>query len=205
MSYIESAFSQKPDNSLLGPKMSVLEGASVNILKKNLTGDIAECGVYKGGSARLLATIFPNKKIFLFDSFEGIHENDVLPSGHRKGDFSDTSLLQVKDYLDDKPNCLFFPGWLPESASFLTDEKFSLVHIDLDLYESTKAAINLFWPKLVEGGVMVFNNYKRHHGLGVEKAILEYFDNSDILYEKIVVDRLFYCIIHKFPISRQSV
>lgn len=202
MSYIDIAFGEKPNNSLLGQKISVLEKSSVDILKKNLPGDIAECGVYKGGSARLLATIFPNKKIFLFDSFDGMHESDVLPNGHNKGDFSDTSLLQVKDYLGDKPNCLFFSGWLPESASSLTDEKFSLVHIDLDLYQSTKTAINLFWPRLVEGGFMIFDDYRWKHCPGVEKAISEYFENSDIFYEKIAIDHLFYCIIHKFPISR---
>jgi hypothetical protein len=205
MSYIDTAFQEKPNHSLLGPKMPILEGAAVNALKKNLIGHVAECGVYKGGSARLLATIFPNKKIFLFDSFDGMHENDTLPNGHHKGDFSDTSLSQIQNYLDDKPNCVFFPGCLPESASSLTDEQFCFVHIDLDLYQSTKTAINLFWPRLVEGGFMVFDDYKWPHCPGVEKAISEYFDNSNILHEKIVINHHFYCIIHKFPILRRSV
>ena len=178
MSFINEAFAGIQNNSLLGGKMNNLEAIASYILESNLSGDIAECGVYKGGSARLLSTIFPDKRIFLFDSFQGMLESDTLDKGHVKGDFKDTSLDSVKTYLSDKPNCSFFPGWLPESASFLTVEKFCFIHIDLDLYQSTKAAIEIFWPRLINGGVMVFDDWEWQYCPGVKKSIEEYFNQN---------------------------
>lgn len=184
MSFMSQAFTTDiPSTSLLG-NIDHFASVAKGILDLNLEGDVAECGVYKGGSARLLATIFPNKKIFLFDSFEGMIENDILDKGHKKGDFKDTSLEQVKSYLSDKPNCAFFPGWIPSSASFLNEEKFCFVHLDLDLYQSTKASIEIFWPKIVSGGVMVFDDWEWENCPGVTQSITEYFDNQGIQHKK---------------------
>jgi O-methyltransferase len=104
-----------------------------------------------------------------------MQESDTLTNGHKKGDFSDTSLEQVKEYLNDKTNCLYYPGWIPESANFLTSENFCLIHLDLDLYQSTSAAIKIFWPRLVTGGVMVFDDWEWKNCPGVKRAIEEYF------------------------------
>jgi len=128
--------------------------------------------------------MFPNKRIFLFDSFEGMLESDILERGHQKGDFRDTSLEQVRSYLSDKSNCSFFPGWIPSSAFFLTEERFCLVHLDLDLYQSTKAAIEIFWPKIVVGGVIVFDDWDWCRCPGVKQSITEYFDDQGIKHEK---------------------
>ena len=122
---ISSIFKDKENRSLLGGRLKNLAKVSIKIQNKKLNGNIAECGVYRGGSARLLATIFPEKKIFLFDSFQGMIENDSINTAYKpmkKGDFSNTSLDSVKEYLSDKSNCLFFQGWLPQSAYFLDTE-----------------------------------------------------------------------------------
>lgn len=185
MSFIKQAFDTISSTSLLG-NIDHFALVAKDILDLNLDGDIAECGVYKGGSARLLATIFPNKKIFLFDSFEGMKENDILDKGHKKGDFKDTSLTEVKSYLSDKPNCVFFPGWIPSSASFLNEERFCFVHLDLDLYQSTKAAIEIFWPKVVDGGVMVFDDWEWQNCPGVKQSVTEYFDDQGIQHKKLI-------------------
>jgi hypothetical protein len=183
MSFINEAFGNIPSTSLLG-NIDYFASVAQDILDLNLDGDIAECGVYKGGSARLLATIFPHKKIFLFDSFEGMIENDILEKGHKKGDFNDTSLKEVKSYLSDKPNCAFFSGWIPSSASFLNEERFCFVHLDLDLYQSTKAAIEIFWPKVVDGGVIVFDDWEWENCPGVKQSVTEYFDDQEIRHKR---------------------
>ena len=176
--YIAAAFQNTDNKSLLGDKMRFLEKISMSILNANIAGDIAECGVYQGGSARLLATIFSQKKIMLFDSFEGMIESDILQHGHKKGDFSNTSVENVKNYLKDKPNCSLYPGWIPDSTTFLTNETFSLVHLDLDLYQSTKAAIEIFWPRLSHHGAMVFDDWEWQHCPGVKQSIHEYFGQN---------------------------
>lgn len=178
MSFLNEAFSVKTNTSLLGYKLQFVEYIASKVLENNTNGDIAECGVYKGGSARLLATIFPNKKIYLYDSFEGMLEDDSMESGHHiKGQFNDTSIEAVQNYLSDKDNCLFFKGWIPESTKSLTNETFSLVHVDLDLYQSTQSAIEIFWPRLTIGGMMIFDDIDWEPCPGVNRAIKEYFTN----------------------------
>lgn len=175
--------------SCLYNKLFFVEDIGNYILDNNIPGLIAEAGVYKGGCARLLATIFPDREILLFDSFEGMKEDDHDPEGkHHTGDFSDTSLEGVKNYLIDKPNCRFYQGWFPESASFLTDEKFALVHADMDYYQSTVACIETFWPKLNTGGAIIFDDYEWVACPGVKKAIDEYFNDSNIKYQVVIPD-----------------
>lgn len=195
--YIDLTFSKTQNKSLLGHKMTSLADTAIKILEQEIPGEIAECGVYQGGSARLLATIFPQKKILLFDSFSGMLENDTLQDGHRKGDFKDTSLDEVKSYLSDMSNCLFFPGWLPESANFLQEERFCLVHLDLDLYQSTRSAIEIFWPKITNGGVMVFDDWEWRHCPGVKRSIQEYFDDQGLQHTKDIIGNV--CAIYKTP------
>lgn len=166
--------------SLLENKLYFVEQTALKIRSANLEGCIAEAGVYRGGCARLLASIFNDKSVYLFDSFEGMMENDEDKSGlHSKGNFSDVSLEEVQQYLKDKPNCKFFKGWFPKSAEFLSDEKFSFVHVDMDYYQSTKSCIDIFWNRLVLNGVMIFDDYEWMACPGVKKALDEFFTNRD--------------------------
>ena len=143
---------------------------------RDLTGSVAEIGVYKGGTAQILADYLPMKLIHLFDTFEGMPPTNPEFDIHEPGDFADTSLEAVQALLKDRDNVEFWPGWFPESAEGLTDLRFCLVHVDVDIYESTKAAIELFWPRLVEGGIMVFDDYNAPRCPGTNKAVDEYFD-----------------------------
>ena len=162
--------------SCLGEKLFFLETVGQAIIESSIEGLIAEAGVYKGGGARLLATMFPDREILLFDSFEGMLEDDEDSTGfHKTGDFNDAPLELVKNYLRDKPNCKFYKGWFPESANFLTNEEFALVHADMDYYQSTVDCIKVFWPRVKTGGVMIFDDYEWKNCPGVKKALDEYF------------------------------
>lgn len=163
--------------SCLGPKLNFVEQVGQAILDSNIPGLIAEAGVYKGGCARLLATIFAERDVLLFDSFEGMLEDDGDQTGtHKTGDFSDVRLDSVQHFLRDKPNCKFYKGWFPESSDFLTTEKFALVHADMDYYQSTLSCIEVFWPRIVIGGAMIFDDYEWIACPGVKKALQETLD-----------------------------
>lgn len=177
--YIKESFGSKDNKSLLGLKMHYLADIAEYVKDKKIPGDVAECGVYKGGSARLLSTIFNNKKILLFDSFSGMMENDSFPQGHHKaGEFSDTSLESVQEYLSDKDNCYFHQGWFPQSSYFLQDETFCFIHADFDLYQSTLSCVEVFWPRLNAGGIILFDDYDWPPCPGVNKTIEEYFTSE---------------------------
>jgi hypothetical protein len=112
-------------------------------------------------------------------------ENDSdLSGGHQKGDFSDNSIEMVQEYLKENTNCRFFKGWFPETASFLTTEKFALVHVDMDYYQSTVSCIDVFWNRIQLGGVMIFDDYEWVACPGVKRALSEFFkDRTDFIPE----------------------
>jgi hypothetical protein len=177
--YLDRAGRQQVlDHSCLGSKLFYLELLGQGLKELELPGLVAEAGVYKGGSAKLLATIFDDRQVLLFDSFVGMLENDSHEQGtHRIGDFSDSSLDSVQAYLQDNTNCRFYPGWFPATAEFLTDEQFVMVHLDMDYYQSTQHGIDLFWPRIVSGGIMVLDDYGWEACPGVKQAFHEYFDS----------------------------
>ena len=168
------------DHSCLDGKLLYLELLGQALKEVELPGLIAEAGVYRGGSAKLLATIFDDRPVLLFDSFTGMLENDTHNLGlHKLGDFNDCSLASVQEYLHDNTNCKFYPGWFPDTAKFFTDEEFAMVHLDMDYYQSTQAGIEVFWPRMVSGGIMVLDDYGWRSCPGVDQAFHEYFDSRD--------------------------
>lgn len=138
----------------------------------NLQGDLAEVGVYQGKSAKRLAIAFPDRAIHLFDTFSGMPKNDPSIDGHKEGDFADTSLSVVQEYLRDFKNIFYYPGIFPKSALSLPDWHFAFVNIDVDLCQSTKDCLAFFWPRLVEGGVLfVQDDYGARNCKGVKVAV----------------------------------
>lgn len=131
----------------------------------HLPGDFAECGVYKGGSAFIICqalTAAPRngKTLHLFDTFSGMPElaNDD-PCGLKQGHFGDTSLELVREYLQDFRFVTFHPGLIPDTLGPLAEANFALVHIDVDLYQTALDCCSFFYPRLMQGGVMVFDDY----------------------------------------------
>jgi predicted O-methyltransferase YrrM len=100
---------------------------------------------------------------------------------HKKGDFADTSLESVKEFLGDCNNVVFHPGFFPVTAEPVKDKKFCFVYFDADLYQSTKSCLEFFYPRMVRGGVMIFDDYEWKGCPGLKKAIEEFLaDKSEI-------------------------
>ncbi|GAG39533.1 unnamed protein product [marine sediment metagenome] len=120
----------------------------------NIEGDIAEVGVYKGGSARVICEVKGGKSLHLFDSFEGMPETNETIDKYKKGELGNTTLENVKNYLSKFKNVYFYKGYFPESARELTNRgcKFSFVNLDVDIYESTLNGLKFFYPKMNAGG-----------------------------------------------------
>jgi O-methyltransferase len=146
-----------------------------------IPGDIAEVGVYKGGTAKLLAQTLPEKQIHLFDTFQGMPPADATIDLHRQGDFADTSLPAVQSHLSDCSNVRFYQGLFPSTAGPIARLKFSLVHVDADIYDSVKACCQFFYERLERNGVMVFDDYGFPTCPGARKAVDEFFsDKPDV-------------------------
>lgn len=161
-----------------------------------LEGQAAEIGVYKGGTARLIAkTLEPkNKEIHLFDTFTGMPETNPQKDSYRAGAFSDTSLESVKNYLADCQNIFLYPGMFPETAGPIEDRQFCFVHIDVDIYDSVKNCCEFYFPRLVGGGLLVFDDYGDRSCPGAKAAIDEFFSTT---LEKPIYLPTGQCIIYK--------
>jgi len=138
-----------------------------------IKGDIAEVGVFKGSSAKLICEAKGEKTLHLFDTFEGLPE---------VGEFDDTKEFwkgrfevlfdNVKNYLKAYPNVYFYKGLFPDTAGPVTNKNFSFVHLDVDLYECTLNCLKFFYPRMSKGGIIISHDY---HQPGVKKAFEEFF------------------------------
>lgn len=172
-------------------------------MSMHLPGDIAECGVYRGGTACLLAETMiegglRGKQLHLFDTFEGMPESaNADNSSHKKGDFGDTSLDHVKSILTGRTFVTFNPGYIPKTLQAVQDRKFAMVHIDVDLYQSTRDAFEFFYPRVSPGGVMVCDDYGAPAYIeAARRAVDEFFKDKP---EKPISLRNGQCFIIKSP------
>ena len=152
------------DNKLEAIRLSITD---------DVPGEIAELGVYQGGSARFLARAFPKRRCILFDTFSGIPFKGDSDK-HNTGDFGDTSLDAVKRTLSDCLNVEFAPGIFPATAEPYKDETFALVYLDADQYQSTKDGLEFFWPRMSPGGVIALDDYLWPNCPGVKQALDEF-------------------------------
>lgn len=159
------------------PRLALLSCAIKETAR--LEGDIAEFGSYRGGSAGLILRSIPTvKRLHVFDSFEGMPDVSTEDNFHKKGDFSDTVEDRVRAGLDSIGNNFvmhvgFFSKTIPEFPD--PDEKFCLSHIDADLYDSILDALEFTYPRMVQGGVMIFDDYGAPSCEGAKKAVDEFF------------------------------
>lgn len=148
---------------------------------RKIGGDVAEVGVYRGGTARLLAEAFgqTKKTIHLFDTFSGMPPADPKKDWHRRGDFDDTSLTSVRSFLMDYSSVRLHAGLFPQTAASLeTGSTFSFVHVDVDIYQSVLDSCCFFYPRLERGGVMVFDDYGFLTCPGAKLAVDEFFQEN---------------------------
>jgi len=149
--------------------------------QSKLEGDMAEVGVYQGGSAKLICETKGKNTLHLFDTFEGLPKvSDIDTTFGKKtwtaGQFNNTSLESVKNYLRNYPNVHLYKGTFPDTATDIIEKKFSFVNLDVDLYQSTKDCLEFFYPRLVIGGVILTHDY---HSDGVNRAFKEFTENKN--------------------------
>lgn len=152
----------------------------------SIPGVIAEVGVYKGGSAIILCEAKGDKALYLFDTFSGMPMSEITHDSDQwsRKTHQDTSVEGIKTYLAVYPNIEIIPGIFPMSIpNRLHAMSFSLVNLDVDLYQPTLEALNFFWPRISPGGRLISHNYNSvcydiDDTPGVKKAFKEYFKNQ---------------------------
>jgi O-methyltransferase len=150
------------------------------IKQNDISGDIAELGVYKGDFAELINLSFPERRLHLFDTFSGFPEQDALTdrsmgfSKAQTGDFSETGEVFVLSRMSCLDNVIIHKGYFPETFSTCLDISFAFVSIDADLYSPTEAALPLFWDRLSIGGAIIIHDYNSTQFSGAGLAVREF-------------------------------
>lgn len=165
--------------SYIDIRLASLRLIASEINEQQLEGEVAELGVYKGKFSLEINRLFPNKKLYLFDTFEGFNGEDVdiekrqEYSKAKVGDFADTNMELVKEKLPYKEQVVFVKGYFPESVKEDLPS-FCLVSLDTDLYKPTYEGLKIFYPKLVKGGMIIIHDYNSSQFSGVKKAVKKF-------------------------------
>lgn len=177
---------------------------SVRYLQQNsVQGDFVECGVWKGGSMLAAALTLDslnvvNKELYLFDTFSGMTEpteEDVDISGVDASELlgqedrskssnvwclagiAEVKKTMAKSCYPEK-QIHYIAGDVLDTLTENAPEKIVLLRLDTDWYESTKYELEVLYPRLVNGGVLIIDDYG--HWKGAKKAVDEYFTNNSI-------------------------
>jgi hypothetical protein len=152
---------------------------------KNMKGDFVECGVWRGGAAMIIAHTLielgvTNKKIYLYDTFEGMDEptdkdthvaNKNLTARslwlkNKKANHNEwcyASFDEVKKNMEStkypKNNIVYIKGKVEDTIPDTVPRLISVLRLDTDLYESTKHELEYLYPKVENGGVIIFDDY----------------------------------------------
>lgn len=154
--------------------MNVLAETSI------IEGEVAEVGVAEGGSAAIICEARREKTVHLFDTFEGlpdIGEEDKESSFH-KGQYP-ADFEKLKEFFVQYKNVYLYKGLFPETGEQIKDKMFSFVHLDVDLYKSTKESLEFFWPKMSSKGVIISHDYQTEKG--VRKAFEDVLPEIEVL------------------------
>ena len=182
------------------------------VLNNDIKGDFVECGIFKGGSAMMMAFLLgdklyshKNKKIWMYDTFEGManpsiydenidNQNAILELNNiqKKENANDiwaySTLNYVKKNLEktkiNENKLVYIKGLVEETLHKKKPESIALLRLDTDFYLSTKIELEKLYPLLSKGGILIVDDYG--HWKGCKKAVDEYFLNKkDIFFQQI--------------------
>jgi len=146
---------------------------SITIGMREIEGDIAEVGVYAGSSARTICEAKGSKHFHVCDTFTGLPQPTREDHGvEQEGRFA-CGIDSIRTYLAGFPNVSYHVGCCPDSVrGVLDDARFCFVHLDVDLYSSTKQCLEWFFPRVVPGGILLSHDYSILDG--VRQAFTEF-------------------------------
>ena len=139
---------------------------------ENIPGAAAELGVYRGAFASCINRLLPERKLYLFDSFEGFAPDagasEAFQAAHRNT--GPEAVLAAMPYSE---NVILKVGFFPESLRGL-EERFCLVSLDADFEQVTLDGLRYFWPRLETGGYLLLHDWGNPELPGAARALARY-------------------------------
>jgi len=135
-------------------------------------GAFAEVGAFKGDSAEVVCKVKGERMFYVFEAFGGLRGIGPGDERFRPRMFASNE-ADLRRRLEIYPNTTIIAGYFPETAAPVADMRFSYVHLDVDLYGDTLAALQFFYPRMLPGGRIISHDYGQCEG--VWKAFDEFF------------------------------
>ncbi|MBF0544869.1 MAG: class I SAM-dependent methyltransferase [Candidatus Riflebacteria bacterium] len=167
-------FYGKLDYSQLEKKFNLFQLANST---EGLIGNTAECGAYRGASSFFicLAIVGKQKTHHVFDSFEGLSQPGESDGIFWEKGYLKASEAEVAHNLSEFDFCRIHKAWIPKAFPEVECEKFSFLHIDVDLYQPTFQSLEFFYPRMVSSGLIVCDDYGFETCPGAQKAFDGFF------------------------------
>jgi len=162
------------------------------IIRKNIKGNVAELGVFKGMFSRLINAKFNDRLLYLFDTFNSFNPDEFeaewkagrVPDDFLEG-FKSTDEIAVLNSMPYPDMCEVRKGLFPETAKGLEDEKYAFVSIDVDFEISILEGLRYFYPRMNTGGAIFVHDYNNRFLEGVKMAIDNYEMETGMLLLKV--------------------
>lgn len=180
---------------------SIIEGATLvdryrayelwSLVSQSLSlapGDYLEVGTWRGGTGCLIARrvkeMNPGARVFLADTFAGIVKAGAIDGGYVDGAHDDASVRDVEALASRMAvDVDVLQGIFPDdTGGQIENRKFRLCHIDVDVYQSAKDVLDWVWPRMVSGGIVVFDDYGFNSCPGVTRLVNEEAGKSDRMF-----------------------
>ena len=163
-------------------RLSALHKAVSQTIAAGIPGDVVECGTARGGSAALMGLALKRsgagRKLWVFDTFEGLPAPQAggpdWEDGERYTGSCRGSLEEVKQLFDQcgiLPFSRLVKGMFADTLPRSGVGAVSVLHIDCDWYESVKACLDAFYPRVSPGGIIQVDDYG--HWKGAREAVDE--------------------------------
>lgn len=164
-----------------------LERFAEEIYRKGIKGNVAEAGVFRGGFAKLINKAFYDRKLHLFDTFEGFDERDIAfeenwDENPSRGEyFKETSIDLVMSKMIYPENIVLHKGYVPKTLNEV-DDNFCFVNLDMDLYKPTLEALRYFYPRLVHGGgILVHDYFDVYSFQNLKQGVIEFVEEAEAI------------------------
>lgn len=169
------------------------EFVAEQIMTENIEGDLAEVGVFRGSFSALINEKFPERKLLLYDTFEGFGQEEAkkeITLGRCNKKFTEfhaaTSVENVLKNLKHSEQCIIRKGFFPDTVTAEDRNRhYAFVSIDVDFEESIYECIYFFYPRLSDGGMMFIHDYNSSFLEGVKKSVGRYELNEHIRLKKV--------------------
>lgn len=197
------------DRTMTSPeRVYAVVNAVEYLVKRGVVGDFVECGVWRGGSmmamaGTLLALDSTERDLWLYDTFDGMAAPSAAdrdyagrtaesllagePPAEGRSVWARASLGDVEEGMESTgyppARVHYVAGKVEDTVPATVPEKIALLRLDTDWYESTRHELEHLFPRLVEGGVLILDDYG--HWQGARRAVDDYFAGHPLLLNRI--------------------